>query len=120
MKSPTYRRPVRRALLLLAAALAVPAGWAQQQRPVPLPANGIYGEMKAFQYPQAQIDKKTLRLSPGAKVFSTQNLVLMPGMVPASAPVLYRLDVNGQITQMWLLTPDEARAAKQKAKSAKP
>jgi hypothetical protein len=34
--------------------------------------------------------------------------------------VLYRLDINGHLSHMWLLRPDEAKAAKQRAKSAKP
>jgi hypothetical protein len=119
MKSTTSSRAGWHALLLLAVLLP-PVTAFSQQRPVPLPANATYGEMKAFDYPQAQIDKKTLRLSPGAKVYDTMNLILMPGMVPYSAPVLYRLNTAGQISQMWLLRPDEAKAAKQKAKSAKP
>jgi hypothetical protein len=71
--------------------------------------------MKAFRYPEAQIGKLILRLAPGARVYNTQNLILMPGSVPSQAAVLYRLDVQGQISHLWLLTADEAAAAKRRA-----
>jgi hypothetical protein len=92
--------------------------WAQQARPVALPANATYGEMQAFRYPEAQIGKKLIRFAPGARVYDTQNLIIQPGSVPHRAQVLYRLDVQGQIAQMWLLTAGEAAAAKRRA--AKP
>jgi hypothetical protein len=99
----------RALVALLLAQLAPGPAAAQQTRPVALPANATYGEMKAFRYPEAQIDKRMLRLAPGARVYNTQNLILMPGSVPSQAPVLYRLDIQGQIAQMWLLTADEAK-----------
>ena len=105
---------------VLALTLPAAGAWAQQQRPVALPANAIYGELKAFQYPNAQLGKKWLRLSPGARIYDTRNLIITPGMVPAPASVLFRLDINGQISQMWLLTAAEAKAARQRAKNAKP
>ena len=103
--------------LFVALSLALGAASAQQQRPVALPANATYGELKAFQYPQAQIDKRILRLAPGARLYDTRNLIITPNMVPSRAQVLYRLDINGQVSQMWLLSAEEAAAAKRRAKS---
>jgi hypothetical protein len=105
--------------VLLALALIAGNAWAQH-RAVPLPANAVYGDLKAFAYPQAQIGKKWLRLAPGARIYDTRNLIITPGMVPSPASVLFRLDINGQVSQMWLLTAAEAKAAKQRAKNAKP
>jgi hypothetical protein len=101
-------------LLLLAAALqwTALAASAQQPRPVPLPADATYGELKAFQHPQARIGDKLLRLAPGAKLHNTQNLIIMPVGMPQQASVLYRLDPSGEIIELWLLTPAEAAAAK--------
>jgi hypothetical protein len=116
-------RGMLRAALPLFATLALVLGtsaWAQQQRPVALPANASYGELKSFRYPQAQIDKKILRVAPGARVYDVNNLSVTHNMVPDQASVLYRLDINGHLSHMWLLRPDEAKAAKQRAKSAKP
>jgi len=93
---------------------------AQQQRPVQLPPDARYGELKAFAYPRAQIGKETLHFSPGAKIFNTQNLIIMPATMPATAQVLYKLDMQGQVAQLWLLTPQEAADAKKRASNTKP
>jgi hypothetical protein len=78
---------------------------------VPLPANARYGELKAFQYPQARIGDKVLRVAPGAKLYNAQNLIIMPAGMPQQAKVLYRLDPSGEIIELWLLTAAEAAAA---------
>jgi len=120
---PGLSRLVGRALALCATAVLL-AGTApahsQQQRPVQLPPDARYGELKAFAYPRAQIGKETLHLAPGAKIFNTQNLIIMPAAMPAAAPVLYKLDMQGQLAQMWLLTPQEAADAKKRASNTKP
>jgi hypothetical protein len=79
------------------------------------PASARYGELQAFQYPQARIGGKTLRLGPGARIHGEQNLIIMPGAVPSKADVLYRVDLNGDVLEMWLLTPEEAAVAKRMA-----
>jgi hypothetical protein len=113
--------PAIRGLLLLVLAvalhLAAGAASAQQPRPVPLPADARYGELKAFQHPEAKIGDKALRLAPGAKVYNTQNLIIMPVAMPQQAKVLYRLDTGGEIIELWLLTPAEAEAAKKRPRT---
>jgi hypothetical protein len=113
-----------RVVALCAAAVLLQAGGtpahAQQQRPVQLPQDARYGELKVFAYPRAQIGKDTLHLAPGAKIFNTQNLIIMPAAMPAPAQVLYKLDFQGQVAQLWLLTPQEAAQAKKRSVTAKP
>ena len=105
----------------LGAAGAPAPAHAPQPRRVQLPAGGQYGEMCAFDYPQAQVGKDTLRLAPGARIYDRSNLIVMPAAVPRSGgPVLYKLDIHGQIAQMWLLTPEEAAAAKKRSATASP
>lgn len=101
-------------LVLTAAVVSATAAWAQQQRPVALPANATFGELTAFQYPEAKIGKKLLRFSPAAKIYNTQNLIVMPSTVSGKSGVLYRLDGSGQISHMWLLTAEEAAARRPK------
>jgi len=102
-------------------AAGAPPAHAQQPRPVQLPADGRYGEMTAFDYPQALVGKVTLRLAPGARIYDRSNLIVMPAAVPRSGgPVLYKLDIHGQVAQMWLLTPEEAAAAKKRSATASP
>ena len=102
------------AVLVVASA----AAWSQMPRPVQIPANAIYGDMKWFRYPEAMMGKKIVRFAPGARIYDVNNLIIQPAMVPSAGPVLFRLDVQGQVTQMWLLRPDEAAAAKERAKKA--
>jgi len=119
---PALSRLPGSVLALCAAAVLLQAGTApahaQQQRPVQLPADARYGELKAFAYPRAQIGKNTLHLAPGAKIFNTQNLIIMPAAMPVPAKVLYKLDMQGQVAQLWLLTPQEAAEAKNKKRSS--
>jgi hypothetical protein len=112
----TARTSSRRLALFLVLAVLFGGAWAQQPRPVPLPANAIYGDMKSFRYPEAQMGKKVVRFSPGARIYDVNNLIIQPSMVPARASVLFQLDINGQVAQMWLLRPDEAKAAQERAK----
>jgi hypothetical protein len=114
--STRVRSPARRAWLGLALVLLLCIGGAAraQGRQVMLPSNAVYGELKAFQHPMARIGDRTLRLSPGARIFDTQNLIVQPGAVPQQASVMYRLDANGDISEIWLLTPEEAAAARQR------
>jgi hypothetical protein len=108
---------VRFAALVLVMQLTVSEGWAQQ-RQVPVPTNARYGELKALRYPQVLIGDKVLRLGPGAKIYDRQNLIIMPAAAPSQASVLYRLDINGEISEMWLLTAEEAATAKRRAQEA--
>ena len=93
---------------------------AQPARPVQLPADARFGELKGLAYPLARIGKDTLRLAPGAKIYNTQNLIVMPASVAGTGPVLYKLDGRGEVAQLWLLTAQEAAAAKKRASPAKP
>jgi len=96
------------ALLLLCASLAaVQVVDAQRQ----LPQESKYAKGAKFNYPFVKVGKEVLRLSPGSKIYNDQNLIIMPATAPASADVLYRVDINGEISQIWLLTPEESKAA---------
>ncbi len=93
---------------------------AQQTRPVQLPADARFGELKGLAYPVARIGKDSLRLAPGARIYNTQNLIVMPASVTGTGPVLYTLDIQGDVAQLWLLTPEEAAAAKKRSSARKP
>jgi hypothetical protein len=95
-------------LLSLCLSLAVYSG-AQAQRSLPLDAK--YAAKAQFNYPSVKVGKETLRLSVGSKIYNEQNLIIMPNTAPSSAAVLYKVDINGEISQIWILTPEEAKAA---------
>ena len=58
--------------------------------------------------PLITLDGQPDRLSPGARIRNTDNLLLMSGsIVGQSLAVLYRRDVTGLVHEVWVLTPEE-------------
>jgi hypothetical protein len=72
------------------------------------PQDARFGELTRFSYPYATIGDKTLRMSPGAKIYNEQNLIIMPAAMRQQGAVLYRLDNAGALSAIWLLTAQEA------------
>jgi hypothetical protein len=62
-----------------------------------------------------EIDGTQQQLAPGAQIRSADNLIVVPSAVPPGTRVKYRLDGEGKVRQVWLLTPQEA-AQKDNAK----
>ena len=66
-----------------------------------------------FNYPFVKLGKQVLRLSVGSKIYNEQNLIIMPNTAPSKADVLFKIDINGEISRIWILTPEEAKAVSQ-------
>lgn len=100
----------RHFLLALAAAIALPALPALASEPRPFPPNAKRGKM-AFGYaPDIAVDGKPRQLSPAARIFSDENLTVVPSaLADATFIVNYTEDLNGNINLVWILTPEEAR-----------
>ena len=110
---------MRRAWVLAAALAFAAASQAQLQRF--LPTDGHYGELNGQQQqplPLVQIDKKVLRLAPGGRIVDQQNRMIVHGSLPDAAPVLYVLDMNGDIGRLYLLLPAEVERVKPVAEPA--
>ena len=106
MQKTLQLRLCRAALSLIGAALfglSAP-GWSERM----LPKDAHYGEMTRFAYPQVTIGKRTFRLAPGARIYNHQNLTITPAAMPPQAKVLFRVDSVGQLSNIWLLTAEEA------------
>lgn len=74
------------------------------------PKAAIYGDMVAQNHPLLTIDGKSEQLSPGARIFNQQNLLVLSGqLVGQSLPVNYLRDGGGQIHQVWILNSDEVK-----------
>lgn len=98
----------RLGLALLVAAMLMPVGAAAQRN---FPQSAKRGELSAHQYPYYTIDKKILRLAVGGKIYDQHNMIVMPVRLQAQkAEVMYRLDMNGEVAAIWLLTAAEAAA----------
>ena len=89
------------ALLLLVSATAL-----AQLRTVP--ANAKRGEMRHLQDMTVQIDKTQARLSPGAQIRDIHNRLMLPAAIPPGSIVKYRTDAQGMVSEVWILTPQEA------------
>ncbi len=74
------------------------------------PKTALRGEMVMQNHPSLTLNGKAERLSPGARIFDQNNhLVLSGQLVGRDLPVNYVRDGGGQIHQVWLLNPEEAR-----------
>ena len=79
-----------------------------------LPDNGKLGELVGQQhlYPQVQINGKVLRLAPGARIFDENNRTLLHVYLPQHAYVLFVEDMNGDLSRVYILRPDELEQLK--------
>ena len=81
-----------------------------------LPSDAQFAEDAQFSYPYVKAGKETLRLAASARIYSEHNLIIMPATAPTKANVLFKTDINGEISRVWILTDDEAQAFKDKEK----
>ena len=79
-----------------------------------LPSDAHFAEDAEFRYPYVTANKQTLRLAVGARIYNEHNLIVMPATVPPKANVLFKTDINGDVSRVWLLTDDEAKAYQDK------
>ncbi len=92
----------------LGIALSVVAAVASAART--LPGDAKFAEDAEFSYPYVKAGKQTLRLAVGARIYNERNLIIMPATAPAKASVLFKIDINGEISRVWILTDEEAKA----------
>ena len=99
----TMNRCVFVVLTLLAFALP-----AQAQRV--FENNALRGELVVTAPPEALLNGKPVRLSPGVRIRNQQNMIQLSGsLLEQRVLVNYRLDGLGQVRDVWLLTEEEAR-----------
>jgi hypothetical protein len=95
---------------ILAAALSfVVAATATAQPLRSFPATALRGELVVTTPPEAQLNRQPARLAPGARIRDTGNrIVLSGGVAGQKLLVHYTLDLQGNLLDVWLLTPAEA------------
>jgi hypothetical protein len=67
----------------------------------------VSGTMTPGQLPEVTIDGKAMRLAPGARIISANNLTITPNQVPADSRVRYKTDATGLVTQVWILPAEQ-------------
>ena len=102
---------------LLSATLMALAGVAWAQDAVrPFPANSKRGTLQVTYPPEVLINGQNARLSPGARIRGTNNLLVLSGSLAGqSLPVHYVLDSQGMVHEVWILNATEARQSKDAA-----
>ena len=76
------------------------------------PATASVGVLQGIQMPLAQISNQTFRISPVTKIYDTNNVILVPYPAGLSGPVVFTLDMQGFLSKVWMLTPEEAALLK--------
>jgi len=98
-------------MLLAAASLTVlaPLSALAQGTPRTFPETALRGKLVVTLPPHVTLNGKPDRLSPGARIHDTGNLLLMSGgLVNQVLIVNYVRDGHGLIHEVWILTPQEA------------
>ena len=95
-----------RALLLVLALFAATA--AAQLRTIPSDAQRA--KMSHVQEHVVEVNGKRAQLAPGAQIRDASNRLIVPTALPSGSLVRYQRDKSGQVTQVWILTPQEAAA----------
>jgi len=92
--------------LALAVAWVV-TGHAQLSRQ--LPADGKLGELVNLQqpFPLLQINNQVVRLAPGGRIYDRNNRIILHTLLPERATVLFVQDMNGDISRVYILRPEE-------------
>ena len=73
-----------------------------------LPTDVQRGQLMITQAPEVRLDGRTDRLSPGARIRNSSNMLLLSGEVSGRPlPVIYRRDMHGLIHEVWVLSPEE-------------
>jgi hypothetical protein len=93
------------AIAALAATFMVSAA-AQNMRN--FPANALRGDVAFLQPPELLLNGQAIRLAPGARIRGTNNMQLLSGALAGQRAVVhFTLDPQGQLLDLWVLTPEE-------------
>ena len=90
----------------ITALLAGAAALAQTSRP--FPAAALRGELQITQAPEALLNGQPVRLSPGARIRGTNNMLQMSAAL-TGVPLLvnYTREPSGGVHDVWILTAEE-------------
>jgi hypothetical protein len=98
-----------RALSLIALLAALPPALVFAQTVTrPIPDDAKRGVLSHVAETTLSLDGRTVKLAPGGTIRDATNLVIMPTTVPRDSLVKYKSNAQGEITQAWILTREEA------------
>jgi hypothetical protein len=81
----------------------------QVTNPRPFPPQAERGLLQVTQPPDLLLNGKPDRLSPGARILGTNNMLVLSGqLIGQKAVVNFVREPNGQVHQVWILSEAEA------------
>jgi hypothetical protein len=95
-------------VLSLAAATALVPSFPAQAQFRTITPEAKRGVMSHVQEMAVELDGKKAQLAPGAQIRDGRNMTIVPTAMPPGAVVKYLLDGLGQVTRVWILSPQEA------------
>ena len=107
----TFKTPLLiLALCLTGAACLWPSVADAQGLTRPFPPKALRGQLEVVAPPNILLNGQPQRLSPGARIKSTKNLIVMSAsLVGQQLLVNYVTDPLGLVHEVWILTPAEAQ-----------
>jgi hypothetical protein len=105
---PWSHTMLRSAFVLLAAlCIALAPATAQVKRS--FPADALRGALVVQNVPEVTLNGAPARLAPGARIRGPNNMLAMSGAIAGQRLLVnYTLDMQGQLKDVWILTPEEA------------
>ena len=94
-----------RALALVTAAFFAASAFAQLRT---IPADAKRAKISPVQERIVVLNGKREMLAPGVQIRDAQNRIIVPNALPANSLVKYRRDAAGAVSEVWILTPNEA------------
>ncbi|WP_218510224.1 hypothetical protein [Variovorax sp. dw_308] len=80
------------------------------------PTGTLRGKLLILNAPEVMLDGQPDRLSPGARIRSPQNMLVMVGAIQGQKFLVnYTRDPAGLVSQVWILTPEEASIERETA-----
>jgi hypothetical protein len=80
------------------------------------PTGTLRGKLLVLNAPEVMLDGQPDRLSPGARIRSPQNMLVMVGAIQGQKFLVnYTRDPAGLLSQVWILTPEEASIERETA-----
>lgn len=95
-------------LVIVLITLSHPA-FSQLQRN--FPPDSKLGKLTAVSFPQFTINGQKMIMAPGGQIRGVDNLIILPSVANYIGTVRYQLDIMGNLHRVWILTPDEVKAA---------
>jgi hypothetical protein len=98
-------------LLVIVIVLAVLPAPAFSQQVRNFPVDSRLGNLTAASFPLFTINGQQMQMGAGGQIRGVDNLIILPSTANYIGLVRYQLDIMGNLHRIWILTPDEVKAA---------